>query len=34
MKEAILNEAKERASTIVKNADDEAHNERAMLVEL
>lgn len=31
MKEAILAEAKERASTIVKNADEEANNERAML---
>ena len=31
MKEAILSEAKERASTIVKNADEEANNERAML---
>ena len=31
MKEAILTEAKERASTIVKNADEEANNERAML---
>jgi vacuolar-type H+-ATPase subunit H len=30
MKEAILTEAKERASTIVKNADEEANNERAM----
>jgi vacuolar-type H+-ATPase subunit H len=31
MKEAILSEANERASTIVKNADEEAANERAML---
>ena len=31
MKEAILNEANERAATIVKNADEEASNERAML---
>lgn len=30
MKEAILTEAKERAATIVKNADEEANNERAM----
>ena len=31
MKEAILSEANERASTIVKNADEEASNERAMM---
>lgn len=31
MKEAILSEANERSSTIVKNADEEASNERAML---
>lgn len=31
MKEAILSEANERAATIVKNADEEASNERAML---
>lgn len=31
MKEAILSEARERAATIVKNADEEANNERAML---
>lgn len=31
MKEAILSEANERAATIVKNADEEASNERAMM---
>ena len=34
MKEAILSEAKERAATIVKNADVEADQERARYVEL
>lgn len=32
MKEAILSEAKERAATIVKNADVEADQERARYV--
>ena len=31
MKEAILSEANERSATIVKNADEEASNERAMM---